>query len=280
MELLSFINLNQVKNVQVFYKPKLGPHQAILFGLNQMPSSIRYVCFSGDDDYHLPSGLDSAASLLDTNEKAVTAAGKAFIGLSPFGYAPPQIKFLERYWRKIQLDDSNFFQRVRDHISHYHNWEFGLTRIETYKSALALVLDHFGDQDFLQSRMSEYAFSLLIPVHGQVLWTNVPFVLRTDHPSRPNRLTNPINSDDGMALLAQETVEVLKSAGTAIDHLQLQYLHKQIRSHRKKPSSRSVTNKRNVYHFSMLLAHKVTWHIDSFIRAKWNSQWFRLIEKK
>lgn len=123
-------------NLQYFHQP-ISIQERILSLLDQVQTP--YVCMLGDDEFYIPSSLNSCIEFLDTHSDYVSCMGRA-IGFSRLGDSA----VLSRQYSRLQNRDLAFeipFSRLIDHFSAYVPAHcYAVTRVDVFREAMNKAL--------------------------------------------------------------------------------------------------------------------------------------------
>lgn len=156
-----------------------GPHDgAVITQLNPyIHNSVKYVTFSGDDDFHVPNGLQACAEFLDTHPEYVAAHGHR-INFAREGNKVKMMNVRHGYdWGKDspQLDRLREYLRAGISLSNYLHRKSAW--IERYKVCDQIPTRYLGGE-----LCSECTSALLGPV--KFLDDVVSFLFYQDNPER------------------------------------------------------------------------------------------------
>ena len=181
-----FLSRNKFFNVEMVHLPGSGVHQAIEFGLLHIQPNCKYSVISGDDDFHLPSGLRAAGEFLDSNFDYFSVAGPAITLCIEASEEKFLSKTVSKYWDWFLLNTDLEEDRFREIVGNYHNLEFSLKRTDGYLEIMKVVNQEFNNHAFESSRALEYCASIAIALEGKAAWIDDYFLIRGDHQGRPN----------------------------------------------------------------------------------------------
>jgi glycosyltransferase domain-containing protein len=204
------------RNVHYAHIPNLGAHQAILEGLKLCIQHCEYAVFSGDDDFHIPTGVNKATAFLDRHPEFVAAMGHSITILMDLCPEKSKIHSVSRYWNRPEFLQETPINRLNRICSSYVNLEFAIKRTDKYLEIMEGVVDHFPDHGFAGSRALELSTSLALALDGKVKYINAPFLIRGDHHGRLNShggedyrkvQKNSIEEDDPVSMFLQARLE-------------------------------------------------------------------------
>ncbi len=257
-----FLSRNNFENVQLLHLPNSGVHQAIEFGLQYIQPNCKYVAVSGDDDFHLPSGLRAAGQFLDSNMDYFSVAGPAItLSIEASGDKFTR-KTISKYWDEFSILDELEPNRFREIVQNYHNLEFSLKRTNGYLEIMKELNRAFQDHSFDSSRAVEYCASIAIALEGKGGWIDNYFLIRGDHHGRPNSFPElndlnknsqffPMRNAKLLSLINSRYTILLKSLSTSEIHDLIQWAPKVELEY----GSHSILTKKISGLFSKIRAH-------------------------
>jgi glycosyltransferase domain-containing protein len=257
-----FLSRNNFDNVQLVHLPNSGVHQAIEFGLQYIQPNCKYVAVSGDDDFHLPSGLRAAGQFLDSNMDYFSVAGPAITLCIEASGDKFNRKTVSKYWDEFSLLHDFEPNRFREIVQNYHNLEFSLKRTNGYLEIMKELNRAFQDHSFDSSRALEYCASIAIALEGKGGWIDNYYLIRGDHHGRPNSFPElndlnknsqffPMRNAKLLSLINSRYVILLKSYSTSEIHDLLEWAPKVGLEY----ESRSILTKKISSLFSKIRAH-------------------------
>lgn len=139
---------------------KRGFHKRLLSSINFIETE--FVILAGDDEFYLPSALNSCIKFL-TKETTFSSCGGRAIG---FGYYKDKLYGNEAYPKAKDrcLDQDNIVERVHNHFSVYVPSHFySVIRSEKYKK----ICKHVFDKEFSVYAGFELQLEFLVVVSGK-----------------------------------------------------------------------------------------------------------------
>ena len=191
LELQKNIQKMNLTNIELYNKPLLSTHQAIVFGLNQIKDTCAYFVVSGDDDFFVVDGLDKAERFLDSNSDFIGVVGKGIVAKHIPLENGIHIGWVRTYWKPRTITDLNNLNRVRAISKNYFNLEFAVKRVSVCIDDLTLMNQVFGTVKFNESTDLEICSTLSIALAGKIKYLRTRFLIRGDHNARPNLLKKP-----------------------------------------------------------------------------------------
>lgn len=209
LDFSEFLSRNKFFNVDMVHLPDSGVHQAIEFGLLHIQPNCKYAVISGDDDFHLPSGLRAAGKFLDSNLDYFSVAGPAITLCIEASEEKFACKTVSKYWDWFSLNADFEEDRFREIVGNYHNLEFSLKRTDGYLEIMKEVNQEFNYHGFESSRALEYCASVAIALEGKAAWIDDYFLIRGDHQGRPNIFTEFIDVSKKLQFLSMRNTRLV-----------------------------------------------------------------------
>jgi glycosyltransferase domain-containing protein len=165
-------------SIKYFYQPCLNDSEAISYMLER--ATENHCAFIGDDDFFVPSGLDSASKALWMDKSKRAVGGRSWIFTSNVGTSGRQKLSrwsIRRYVMNPQIDESPA-DRIRSFSEQYWVTLFCVHRTEEFKE----------DWQANKFRGSRYATELLPNLftvcRGKIDVVDEPFLFRQNHSAR------------------------------------------------------------------------------------------------
>jgi len=118
----------------------------------------------GDDDMHLPSGLEASVSALDADPELVAATGTALAFLSTDTEVAGRLIYPELHGRAILADDP--IERMVDHLGRYlPSASYAVTRTPVWKRAMRALTG----KRFAPFRLGELQYEMTIVYAGKIV---------------------------------------------------------------------------------------------------------------
>lgn len=133
----SFPSANvQSENIQYFHQP-VSIHQRLLNMLELVKTP--YVCMLGDDEFYIPSSLNSCVEFLDTHSDYVACMGRAVGFSNRGGNAVFSCQYPKLHDRDLESELP--FRRLIDHFSAYVPAHcYAVTRVDVFREAMTKAL--------------------------------------------------------------------------------------------------------------------------------------------
>lgn len=158
-------------------------------------TSTKYVHFSANDDFIMPSGLALSAKFLDEHPEYVTYGGGVlgFVSVGPsfdLAFGPPKgewCMYLSALYPALDIDAEQPVQRIVDYFGDYAPTYYAVHRRDDLLAALACLIER-GIQDI---RVTELFITMHLALRGkQALTLAYPGYLRQLNSSQTNSLLN------------------------------------------------------------------------------------------
>ena len=176
-------------NLIYIHAPNKSVHQAVMLGLENLPSYVEFIIQTGDDDYICTEALGTMIDFLLSNPSYNAIYGKAFsIGIDQSLPDTTRIKWCRKYWNGYSVKNKNPLDRVEKILRKYTNLEFALRRKDSVFIGLKEMNKAFGKLDFSASTTLEVAAVIDTAIAGKICYINSNYLIRGDHEGRPNRL--------------------------------------------------------------------------------------------
>lgn len=170
-------SVKQVNNPRIsIFKYKALPYQAIK--KFQKKIKTKYVCFSGDDDFFIISGLNDAVKFLKKNPATIGVNGTSIVA----GMAGEKHNKLFAFgnYNHFHSNDSKPVNRLKKIILHYRVPLFSIFRKKNYIQMLKIIPKKTNSK-FCPTRVisDEILESFLVVAMGKISHISRPFLIRT-----------------------------------------------------------------------------------------------------